>query len=86
MLVLNRKSSQSIMIGEDIEVVILEVKGDNVKIGVNAPRNVKVFRQELLAEVKAENQRAASQASAEAQASPEAAAMLLKQAFQKPQS
>lgn len=79
MLVLNRKPNQSIMIGEDIEVVILEVKGDNVKIGLKAPRNVPVFRQELLAELKAENQRAASQAS------PEAAAQLLKQAFPKPQ-
>lgn len=79
MLVLNRKPNQSIMIGDDIEVVILEVKGDNVKIGLKAPRNVPVFRQELLAELKAENQRAASQAS------PEAAAQLLKQAFPKPQ-
>ena len=80
MLVLNRKPNQSIMIGEDIEVVVLEIKGDNVKIGLKAPRNVPVFRQELLAELKAENQRAA------AQASPEAAAQLLKQAFQKPQA
>jgi len=79
-LVLNRKPNQSIMIGEDIEVVILEVKGDNVKIGLKAPRNVPVFRQELLAELKAENQRAA------AQASPEAAAQLLKQVIQKPQA
>lgn len=79
MLVLNRKPNQSIMIGEDIEVVILEVKGDNVKIGLKAPRSVPVFRQELLAELKAENQRAA------AQAAPEAAAKLLKQAIQKPQ-
>ncbi len=80
MLVLNRKPNQSIMIGEDIEVVILEVKGDNVKVGLKAPRNVPVFRQELLAELKAENQRAA------AQAAPEAAAQLLKQAIQKPQA
>lgn len=78
MLVLNRKPNQSIMIGEDIEVIVLEVKGDNVKIGLKAPRNIPVFRQELLAELKAENQRAA------AQASPEAAARLLKQAFSKP--
>ena len=80
MLVLNRKPNQSIMIGDDIEVVVLEVKGDNVKIGLKAPRNVPVFRQELLAELKEENQRAATQAS------PEAAAQLLKQIIQKPQA
>lgn len=79
MLVLSRKPNQSIIIGEDIEVVVLEIKGDTVKIGLKAPRDVKVYRQEIYAEIKAENERAAAAAAAPATD----AAKLLKQALQK---
>lgn len=78
MLVLSRKTNQSIMIGEDIEVVVLEIKGDTVKIGLKAPRDVKVYRQEIYAEIRAENERAAAGTSAAANA-----ARLLQQALKK---
>lgn len=78
MLVLSRKLNQSIMIGEDVEVVVLEIKGDTVKIGIKAPRTVPVFRQEVFLEIKAENLRAASEG---AKAPREDASQLLKQAL-----
>lgn len=55
MLVLSRKSNESIVIGENIEVVILDIKDGTVKIGINAPRDVKVFRKEIVDEIKREN-------------------------------
>lgn len=51
MLVLSRKPGESVRIGDDIEVTIIEVRGDTVRIGFEAPRSVAIFRQELLAEV-----------------------------------
>ena len=47
MLILSRKMDQKIKIGEEITVTIIEIRGDQVKIGVEAPKNVKVFRQEI---------------------------------------
>ncbi len=47
MLVLTRKTNQSIMIGDEIEVSILSVSGDKVRIGIDAPRDVAVFRKEV---------------------------------------
>lgn len=60
MLVLQRKTGQSIRIGEDIEVVVLEVSGDHVRLGIAAPRDIRVLRQELLTEIREENRRAAA--------------------------
>lgn len=60
MLVLSRKINQSIVIGEDIEVMVIEIKGDTVKIGLKAPRSVPVYRQEVYEEIRAENQRASA--------------------------
>lgn len=51
MLVLSRKPGEAIRIGDDIEISVIEVRGDTVRIGISAPRNVPVFRMELLAEV-----------------------------------
>jgi carbon storage regulator len=51
MLVLSRKPGEAIRIGDDIEISIIEVRGDTVRIGIEAPRSVAIFRQELLAEV-----------------------------------
>jgi carbon storage regulator len=48
-LVLTRRSNQSIHIGDDIVVTVLEVKGDQIRIGITAPRDVQVYREELLA-------------------------------------
>ena len=52
MLVLTRKSNQSIMIGDDIEVSVLAVMGEKVRIGIAAPRDVPVFRKEVYLEIK----------------------------------
>ncbi len=49
MLVLTRRKNQSIVIGDDIIVTVLEVKGDQIRLGITAPRNVQVYREELLA-------------------------------------
>jgi carbon storage regulator len=51
MLVLTRKSNQSIMIGDDIEVSVLSVMGDKVRIGIRAPQDIPVFRTEIYLEI-----------------------------------
>ncbi len=60
MLVLSRKKNESIMIGDDIEIVVVEIKGDQIKLGVKAPRNVTVHRAEVYEEIQMENQKAAT--------------------------
>ncbi len=57
MLVLTRKSNQSIMIGDEIEVSVLSVMGDKVRIGIQAPREVPVFRREVYLEIQREQGR-----------------------------
>ena len=56
MLVLTRKSNQSIMIGDDIEVSVLSIMGEKVRIGIQAPRDVPVFRREVYLEIQQERQ------------------------------
>lgn len=48
MLVLTRRKNQSIVIGDDIIITVLDVKGDQIRLGITAPREVQVYRQELL--------------------------------------
>jgi len=60
MLILSRKTNEKVVIGEDITVSIIEIRGDQVRIGIEAPKMVKVFRQEVFDAIKAEN-KAASQ-------------------------
>ncbi len=60
MLVLTRKSNQSIMIGDDIEVSVLSIMGEKVRIGIQAPRDVPVFRREVYLEIQQERQNVAS--------------------------
>lgn len=55
MLVLARKVNESIMIGDEIEVVIIDIKGDQVKVGVNAPKRISVHRKEIYKEIQLEN-------------------------------
>lgn len=55
MLVLARKKDEAIVIGDDIEIIITEITEDKVKIGINAPKHMKIFRKELLEQVKEEN-------------------------------
>lgn len=50
MLVLTRKKEQSIIIGENVEIMVLGVSGDKVRLGITAPREVDVFRKEVVAE------------------------------------
>jgi carbon storage regulator len=54
MLVLTRKSNQSIMIGDDIEVTVLSIMGEKVRIGIQAPRDIPVFRKEVYLEIQEE--------------------------------
>ena len=54
MLVLTRKSNQSIMIGDDIEVSVLAIMGEKVRIGIQAPRDIPVFRREVYVEIQGE--------------------------------
>lgn len=60
MLILSRKNGEKIMIGDNIEVVILEMKGEQVKIGVEAPRTMKVYRGEVYEEIQIENREASN--------------------------
>ena len=55
MLILSRKTDQQIKIGDDITLTIIEIRGDQVKIGVEAPKSIKVFRQEVFSAIKSEN-------------------------------
>jgi carbon storage regulator len=59
MLILSRKVNEKIMIGEDISVSIIEIRGDQVRLGVTAPKTVKVFRREIFDAIEAENKAAA---------------------------
>ena len=59
MLVLTRKINEKIVIGDDIEIVLVDITKDQVKIGINAPRNVKVHRWEVYEEIQKENREAA---------------------------
>lgn len=62
MLVLTRKRDESIIIGDEIRVTVVDVRGDQVKLGIEAPRRIPVHREEIYKEIQAENRRAALQA------------------------
>lgn len=59
MLVLTRKTGESIQIGDDIEITIVSIKGDQIKLGINAPKNVEIHRKEIYLEIQKENENAA---------------------------
>ncbi|MES0490359.1 MAG: carbon storage regulator CsrA [Leptospirales bacterium] len=59
MLVLSRKVNESIIIGENIEVMVVEVKGDQVKLGINAPKDISLYRGEIFQAIQEENREAA---------------------------
>ncbi|MDR0629193.1 MAG: carbon storage regulator CsrA [Treponema sp.] len=63
MLILSRKVNEKIMIGEDISISIIEIQGDHIRIGVDAPKTIKVFRQEVFDAIKSENKAAAESTS-----------------------
>lgn len=59
MLVLSRQRDQSIMIGDDIEITIVDVRGDKVRVGINAPRRISVHRKEVYEAIRRESQTSA---------------------------
>ena len=60
MLILSRKENESIIINGEIEIKIVSIKPDQIKIGIVAPKEVKVYRQEIFAEIIKENEKAQS--------------------------
>ena len=58
MLALARKSGQSIIIGNNIEVTLLEIKGDQIKLGISAPKSVPIYRKEIYTQIQEENKSA----------------------------
>ena len=58
MLALSRKQGESIVIGNNIQITVLEAKGDQVKIGISAPKSVPVYRKEIYAQIQEENREA----------------------------
>ncbi|TFH03720.1 MAG: carbon storage regulator CsrA [Spirochaetales bacterium] len=59
MLILARRINERIVIGDNIHISVVDIRGDQVKLGIEAPRNVKVFRQEVFDAIQAENREAA---------------------------
>ena len=59
MLILTRKSGESITIGDDVKITVIEVKGKQVRIGIDAPRNYIIHREEVYIRIQEENKRAA---------------------------
>lgn len=55
MLALTRKSNESIIIGNEVEVTVLEIKGDQVKIGINAPKAIPIYRKEIYLQIQQSN-------------------------------
>ena len=66
MLALARKVNESIMIGNDIEITVLEIKGDQINLGVKAPKSVPIYRKELYVQIQEENKQAGSAVDVEA--------------------
>ncbi len=62
MLALTRKIKQSIIIGDQIEITIVEIKGDQVRLGIKAPKAISIYRKEIYEEIQAENKAAANSA------------------------
>ena len=74
MLVLTRKREQSIVIGDNVEIMVLGVSGDKVRLGITAPREVEVFRKEVIDERGNKNADAEAEVEAEVEAGTEALA------------
>jgi carbon storage regulator len=70
MLVLSRQRDETIMIGDDIEITVVDIRGDKVRLGINAPTRIAVHRKEVYEAIKAENQKAAQMGGADLSAVP----------------
>ena len=60
MLALSRKKDEAIIINDDIEVTVIEIKGDQVKLGISAPKSVPIYRKEVYAQIQNANKEAAA--------------------------
>lgn len=61
MLALSRKINESIIVGNNVEITILEIKGDQVKIGINAPKSIPIYRKEIYVQIQEANKEAVEQ-------------------------
>ena len=66
MLALTRKKGESLMINNDIEITVLEIRGDQIKIGVRAPKDVPIYRKEVYTPIQQENKKSAGVESTQA--------------------
>ena len=60
MLVLSRKKKEAVLIGEEIKITVIGIEGDKVKLGIEAPENLTIYREEIYEAIKAENKEAAA--------------------------
>ena len=60
MLILRRKSNESIIIGDDIEITVMGIEGDQIKLGIDAPKNIEIHRKEIYLDIKEQNSAAAN--------------------------
>ncbi len=65
MLALSRKKDESIIINDNIEITVIEIKGDQIKLGINAPKNVPIYRKEVFAQIQEANREAANSVAAD---------------------
>ena len=61
MLALTRKKGESLVVNNNIEITILEIRGDQIKIGISAPKDVPIYRKEVFLQIQEENKKAAAQ-------------------------
>ncbi len=66
MLALTRKKGEALVINNNIEIIVLEIRGDQIKIGIQAPKDVPVYRKEVYLQIQKENEEASSVASLDA--------------------
>ncbi len=67
MLVLSRQRDESIMIGDDVEIIIVDVRGDKVRLGITAPKNIPVHRREIYVAIQREKEESRKQQEKEPQ-------------------
>ncbi|MGJ9457623.1 carbon storage regulator CsrA [Oceanobacillus sp. CF4.6] len=60
MLVLSRKRNEAIQVGEDIEITVLAIEGDQIKLGISAPKSVDIYRKEIYVDIQQQNNEAAN--------------------------
>lgn len=61
MLALTRKKGESLVVNNNIEITVLEIRGDQIKIGISAPKDVPIYRKEVFIQIQEENKKAAGQ-------------------------